>query len=88
MSRETLSPATVAALARLLGIPVTDSNVAERIAVGAGAAIAAVCEQLALESDAQSAGPSGNPLFDCEPGDYLATLERLAGDAAAGREPA
>ena len=66
MSAEPLDPAAVAALARAAGIPVADAAMAERIAAGASAAIAAVRGQVAAT------------LFDHEPADYLPLLERLA----------
>jgi hypothetical protein len=66
MSRDILTPELVAALAQVAGIPLADEAMAARIATGAGVAIAAVRSQ------------SGGTLFDLEPGDYLATLERLA----------
>jgi hypothetical protein len=79
MTRENLSAEMVAALARLQGLPLADAAMAERIAVGAGAAIEAVRVELArLPQD-----PSGNLLFGYEPGDFLLALERLA-DAAPG----
>ena len=62
----------VAALARLSGVPLADSDAAARVASGANAAIAAVRRVV------------GDSLFDYEPSDYLATLEQLAdADAAA-----
>ncbi|HUO80001.1 MAG TPA: hypothetical protein VMU00_07645 [Steroidobacteraceae bacterium] len=62
-----LDAATVAALARLLGYPPLDAETAARIAAGAGNAVAAVRATATV------------PLFDAEPGNYLAELERLAG---------
>ena len=62
-----LDAATVAALARLLGYPPLDPETAARIAAGAGNAVAAVRATATV------------PLFDAEPGNYLAELERLAG---------
>jgi hypothetical protein len=62
-----LDAATVAALARLLGYPPLDANTAARIAAGASNAVAAVRATATV------------PLFDAEPGNYLAELERLAG---------
>jgi hypothetical protein len=61
-----LDPSTVRDLARLAGLPHQDEATAARIAAGASAAIAAVAANL------------HEPLFDLEPNDYLATLERLA----------
>jgi hypothetical protein len=61
-----LDPATVRDLARLAGLPLEDEALAARIAGGASAAIAAVAASVQ------------QPLFDLEPLDYLATLERLA----------
>jgi hypothetical protein len=67
--RETtgLEATTVAALARLLGYPPLDAETAARIAAGASNAVAAVRATATV------------PLFDAEPGNYLAELERLAG---------
>jgi hypothetical protein len=65
-----LDAATVAALARLLGYPPLDAETALRIAAGAANAVAAVRATATL------------PLFDAEPGHYLAELERLADPAA------
>lgn len=62
-----LDAATVAALARLLGYPPPDAETLARIAAGAGSAVAAVRATATV------------PLFDAEPGHYLAELERLAG---------
>lgn len=67
MSQDPLDPATVRDLARLAGLPLDDDSLAPRIAGGASSAIAAV-----------RASVRGS-LFDLEPGDYLAELERLAG---------
>jgi hypothetical protein len=64
-----LSPETVTRLAEIVGIPLADAAVAERIAAGARAAIEVVRECVAAESSA---------LFEHEPGDFLAALERLA----------
>jgi hypothetical protein len=61
-----LSSASVSALAEAAGIPLADDAMAERIAAGASAAIAAVRAQL------------GESLCEYEPGDYLAALERLS----------
>jgi len=67
--RETaaLDAATVAALAHLLGYPPLDAETLARIAAGASNAVAAVRESATV------------PLFDAEPGNFLAELERLAG---------
>ncbi len=67
--RETavVDAATVDALARLLGYPPLDAETAARIAAGASNAVAAVRATATV------------PLFDAEPGNYLAELERLAG---------
>jgi hypothetical protein len=62
-----LDAATVDALARLLGYPPLDAETAARIAAGASNAVAAVRATATV------------PLFDAEPGNYLAELERLAG---------
>ena len=64
-----LDAATVDALARLVGYPPLDAETAARIAAGASNAVAAVRATATV------------PLFDAEPGSYLAELERLA-DAA------
>jgi len=72
VSLDPLDPATVRDLARLAGLPLDDDSLASRIAGGASSAIAAVRASV-RES-----------LFDLEPGDYLATLERLA-EPGAGR---
>jgi hypothetical protein len=64
-----LDPATVRDLARLAGLPLEDEACAARIAAGASAAIAAVGASVR------------ETLFDLEPNDYLATLERLADGA-------
>lgn len=66
MSDDTLDPQLVLALSRITGIPVDDTAMAERIAGGAGSAIAAV-----------RACMRGS-LFEHEPADYLPLLERLA----------
>lgn len=66
MSTDPLDPATIRDLARLAGLPLEDDELPRRIAGGASTAIAAV------------AGSVREPLFDFEPNDYLATLERLA----------
>ena len=61
-----LDAESVATLARLVGYPPFDAATAARIATGAASAVAAV-RAAAIVS-----------LFDCEPGSYLAELERLA----------
>ena len=61
-----LSAATVQALARLAGYPPLDADTAARIAAGASSAVAALRATATV------------PLFDTQPGDYLAELERLA----------
>jgi hypothetical protein len=66
MPVDPLQPTTVRDLARLAGLPLDDEATAARIAAGASAAIAAVAASVR------------EPLFDVEPNDYLATLERLA----------
>jgi hypothetical protein len=66
MDIDSLDGNTVAAIARAAGIPIRDQETAERIAAGATAAIAAVRGQVTTT------------LFDHEPADYLALLERLA----------
>jgi len=62
----TLEAATVDALARLVGYPPLDAETAARIAAGASNAVGAVRAVATV------------PLFDAEPGNYLAELERLA----------
>lgn len=62
-----IDAAIVDALARLLGYPPLDAETAARIAAGASNAVAAVRATATV------------PLFDAEPGNYLAELERLAG---------
>jgi hypothetical protein len=66
MEKDSLDANAVAALARAAGIPMTDQAMAERIAAGATNAITAVRGQFT------------STLFDHEPADYLALLERLA----------
>ena len=66
MKKDSLDGDAVAAVARAAGIPITDQAMAERIAAGASAAISAVRAQVT------------ETLFDYEPADYLALLERLA----------
>ncbi len=66
MPIDPLAPSTVRDLARLAGLPLDDAATAARIAAGASAAVAAVAASV------------HEPLFDHEPNDYLATLERLA----------
>jgi len=72
LSQDPLDPDTVLDLARMAGLPLEDPALAARIAAGASTAIDAVRASVR------------EPLFDGEPGDYLATLERLAA-APAGR---
>ena len=60
-------------LAAIAGVPIDDQAAAARIAAGASAAIKAV---RSVTSDT---------LFDCEPSDFLATLEQLADPVA--RQP-
>jgi hypothetical protein len=72
MTVKSMDPGIVAALADLAAVPLADAAMAERIAAGANAAIAAVRTQL------QAGAFDYSSLFDHEPGDYLATLERLA----------
>ena len=66
MSKPLPDPVSVASFAAAAGLPLADAAAAERIAAGAQAAIAAVRSKVSW------------PLIDLEPGDYLATLERLA----------
>lgn len=61
-----LDPAAVAAYAAAAGLPLLDADAAARLAGGAQTAIDAVRSQL------------GETLIEREPGEYLATLERLA----------
>lgn len=65
-----LSVDAVGQLSRLLGIPLADADMAERIAAGAGVAAAAVRAVLAHGVDGR--------IFDREPSDYLPLLESLA----------
>jgi len=57
---------------------------AERLAAAATAAIAVVEDAQRNEAAARALAEGfdplceGNPWFDCEPGDFLGTLERLA----------
>jgi len=60
-------------LAMLARVPLTDAAMAERIAVGAQAAIVAV------QTSASSV--EAGVTFDCEPSDYLRALEALAGES-------
>lgn len=69
-----IDAALVRAMGRLAGVPVADDAMAERIAAGALAAVAAV----------RRAG--GESLFEQEPAAFLPALERLAGPDA-GRDP-
>lgn len=72
-----VSSATVLESAAVIGIPLDDQAVAERIAAGAGAAVAAVREALShLDDD--------DALFEREPSEYLALLETLAEPPAGG----
>jgi hypothetical protein len=72
MACKSMDPGIVAALADLAAVPLDDAEIAARIAAGASAAIAAVRTQML-------AGTLDDPsLFEYEPGNYLATLERLA----------
>jgi hypothetical protein len=73
-----LSPQVIEALAQAQGFPLANAAMAERLAAGASAAIAVVREELAAWSAAAPEESAGNPLFDCEPGDFLLVLERLA----------
>jgi hypothetical protein len=73
-SPPSLSPTAVLELAALTGIPVDDEAMAERIAAGAGAAVAAVA---AARASLQAADDA---LLGAEPADFLALLESLAGD--------
>ncbi len=79
MEPQVLDDATVVDLARIAGIPLSDTEAAPRIAAGASAAIAAV----------RSA--CHDTLFDHEPSEFLATLEALAdpgsGTAAGVADP-
>jgi hypothetical protein len=74
LSKDALDPDTVLALARVAGLPIADADMAARIAAGASAAISAVRSSL------------GETLFDFEPADFSATLERLAVDPPDGRK--
>ena len=65
-----LTPALVLALAEAAGHPSLDPATAARIAAGATAAVRAV-----------AASAADTSLFDAEPTDFLAELERLAAEA-------
>lgn len=67
-----LSTEMVGQLAALVRVPILDTAMAERVAGGAAAAIAAV------QASAGQVAPGVT--FECEPADYLRTLESLAGD--------
>ncbi|MFM8480919.1 MAG: amidase [Gammaproteobacteria bacterium] len=69
-----LSAAAVLELASLVGIPVDDQNMAERLVAGATAAAAAVCalREHTSQRMLQTEAPVG------EPGDYPPLLEKLA----------
>jgi hypothetical protein len=66
----TLSTDRVEDLAGLVQVPILDPSMAERIAGGAAAAIAAV------RASSQQVEPGVT--FECEPSDYLRVLEALA----------
>lgn len=66
MPRETLTPATLLAIAQATDLPIGSDADAARIAAGAQAVIDAVRQMQHVE------------LFDTEPADYLPTLEQLA----------
>ena len=70
----TLSSAAVLELASLVGIPVDDQPMAERLVAGAAAAAAAVGALRARSVQRTSQTPA----VDGEPGDYLSLLEKLA----------
>lgn len=72
-----LSSHTVEELFRLLGLPLIDTAMAERIAAGAGAAAAAVHAVLEHGADGR--------IFDREPADYLPLLESLAAVEVEGK---
>lgn len=74
-----LSTDLVAGLASLLRVPLPDTAMAERIAGGAAAAIAAV------QVSAQAVEPGVT--FECEPADYLRVLEALADEVGPGESP-
>ncbi len=85
-----LSAELIEQLARAQGFPLGEAALAERIAAAASAAIAVVEEALRIDAAARAsegiADPlcAGNPGFDLEPGDFLATLERLSQPEVAG----
>jgi hypothetical protein len=68
-----LSADMVEGLAALVQVPILDTAMAERIAGGAAAAIAAV--------QASSHQVEPGVTFECEPSDYLRVLETLAGES-------
>jgi len=74
-----LSADLVESLAALVHVPILDTAMAERIAGGAAAAIAAV--------HASSRQIEPGVTFECEPADYLRVLEALADDVAEGESP-
>ena len=71
-----LSVDMVDGLAALVRVPVLDQAMAERIAGGAAAAIAAV--------HASSPEVAPGVTFECEPADYLRELEALAAEPMPG----
>jgi hypothetical protein len=85
-----LSAELIEQLARAQGFPLGEAALAERIAAAASAAMAVVEEALRIDRAARAtegvADPLcvGNPGFDLEPGDFLATLERLSQPDVAG----
>jgi len=87
---ENLSAELIEQLARAQGFPLGEAALAERIAAAASAAMAVVEEALRIDTAARAtegvADPLcvGNPGFDLEPGDFLATLERLSQPDVAG----
>ncbi|MEY3712674.1 MAG: hypothetical protein RL321_294 [Pseudomonadota bacterium] len=71
-----LSADMVDGLAALVRVPVLDQAMAERIAGGAAAAIAAV--------HASSPEVAPGVTFECEPADYLRELQALAAEPMPG----
>ncbi|MFZ9904617.1 MAG: hypothetical protein ACO3GE_04375 [Steroidobacteraceae bacterium] len=74
-----LSANMVDGLAALVRVPVLDAAMAERIAGGAAAAIAAV------HASSQQVAPGVT--FECEPADYLRELEALSAEPTPGVAP-
>jgi hypothetical protein len=74
-----LSADLVQGMAALVHVPILDTAMAERIAGGAAAAIAAV--------QASSRQVEPGVTFECEPSDYVRVLEALADEVGPGESP-